>query len=279
MTIKVLCHVNHYFGPSLDFVGHSTMGQTERRRATVTTCLRALRELPDAEIDLRVCGIGGRAIVPLDIDHAHLADPTELVYESLYDMARRVDEYDYFINVEDDIVVPPATWLNVLDFDGCSLVNEILHPNRMEVDDTGFRYCVDLYGNPMWTHQTKKFRGRTLRVAVTPHSGILIMSRQKLRYALGEIDSTFRGIIFARRMESALAHFHAPFSLYRSFDDPEFHHVVHLDRWKHSPSVVHRANPYRSFHDMSIGAADFVPPVARTIYRSFKRLIARRGRA
>jgi hypothetical protein len=76
-------------------------------------------------------------------------------------------------------------------------------------------------------------------------------------------------------MESALAHFHSPFSLYRAYDDPEFHHVVHLDRWKHSPAVVHRANPYRAFHDVSLSARDFVPPAAAKMYRYAKRLVAR----
>lgn len=275
MTVKVLCHVNHYFGSSRGFVGGSTRGEDDQRRQTVSRCLTALRALPGAEVDLRVCGIGQNALVPLQVDYQHLDDPTQLVYESLYDMASHVDEYDYFVNVEDDVLVPQETWLNVLDFDKSSLVNEILHPNRMEVDDTGYRYCVDLYGNPDWTHQTRTFHGRTLRVAVTPHSGILIMSRDKLRYALDQIDCSFRGIIFAKGMESALAHFHGPFCLYRSFDDLEYHHVDHLDRWKHSPRIVHRANPYRSFHDRSISWRDFVPPVLGKAYRWAKRLYSR----
>jgi hypothetical protein len=259
MALKVLCHVNHFFGRSRDFVGGSTRGADEQRREIVGQCLAALRDLGDADVDLRVCGIGDNA----------------LVYESLYDMASQVEGYDYFINVEDDILLPGETWANLLEFDGGSLVNEILHPNRLEVDDTGFRYCVDLYGNPAWTHQTKTFKGRKLRVAVTPHSGILIMSRDKLRYALSEIDASFRGIIFAKGMESALAHFHSPFSLYRAYNDLEFHHVLHLDRWKHSPRVVYRANPYRDFHDISLTARDFVPPAAGKAYRYVKRLLRR----
>ena len=275
MALRVLCHVNHYFGQSGDFVGGSTTGEAGQRLHIVNACVFALSELPNADIDLRICGIGGSTLLALDMDYGHLEDPTELVYESLYDMASYVEDYDYFINIEDDILVPAKTWLNVLEFDQSCLVNEILHPNRMEVDDTGFRYCVDLYGNPSWTHQMKRFQGQTLRVAVTPHSGILIMSRDKLLYALSEIDRSFRGIVFARGMESALAHFHGPFSLYRASDDLEFHHVSHLDRWKHSPPVVHRANPYRSFHDVAPSIADFVPPAAGKMYRYFKRLVAR----
>jgi hypothetical protein len=275
MAPRVLCHVNHYFGRSVDFTGGSTKGKEALRRQVVGECLAAIRALPNAEVHVRVCGIRDNALLPLDADYAHLQDPTQLVYESLHHMASHVGDYDYFINVEDDILVPAATWLNVLEFDRSCMVNEILHPNRMEVDETGFRYCVDLYGNPMWTHQVKRFQGHTLRVAVTPHSGILIMSREKLRYALREIDQSFRGIVFAKGMESALAHFHGPFSLYRAYDDLEFHHVTHLDRWKHAPAVVYRANPYRTFHDVSLSIRDFVPPAAGKMYRYSKRLIAR----
>jgi hypothetical protein len=274
MTPRVLCHVNHYFGRRSAFVGGSTTGKQDERRETVIRCVAALRALPDADVDLRVCGVGDDALLPLDTRY-DLEDPTQLVYESLYHMASHVDEYDYFINVEDDVLVPPRTWLNVLEFDQESLVNEILHPNRMEVDETGFRYCVDLYGNPAWTHQKKTFRGRTIRVALTPHSGILVMSRAKLRYALSQIDRSFRGIVFAKGMESALAHFHAPFSLYRTYDDLEMHHVDHLDRWKHSPRVVHRDNPYRSFHDTSLSWRDLVPPAVGKAYRWAKRLNGR----
>jgi hypothetical protein len=267
--------VNHYFGRSQGFVGGSTRGDLELRRHIVETCVSALRGLPEAEVDLRVCGIGGHALTALDVDYGHLEDPTELVYESLYDMASRAEDYDYFIGIEDDILVPAATWLNVLDFDRSCLVNEILHPNRMEVDDTGFRYCVDLFGNPVWTHQRKMFRGKALGVALTPHSGLLIMSRDKLLYALSQIDISFRGIVFAKKMESALAHFHAPFLLYRTCDDLEFHHVLHLDRWKECPRVMFRANPYRSFHDTSVSRSDFIPPVVGKAYRYLKRLHAR----
>ena len=275
MALNVLCHLNHYFGQSRDFTGGSTKRDGDTRRRTVETCIAALRELPEANVELRVCGIGQNTLVPLDVDYRHLEDPTQLVYESLYDMATQLESYDYFINIEDDILVPATSWLNVLDFERSCLVNEILHPNRMEVDDTGYRYCVDLYGNPMWTHQTKSFRGHTLRVAVTPHSGLLIMSRDKLRYALNEIDTTFRGIVFARGMESAFAHFHGPFSLYRTYDDLDFHHVTHLDRWKLSPAVVYRANPYRAYHEVTPTLRDFVPPVAGKAYRYLKRLLAR----
>jgi hypothetical protein len=197
MTPRVLCHVNHYFGRRSAFVGGSTTGKQDERRETVIRCVAALRALPDAEVDLRVCGVGDDALLPLDTRY-DLEDPTQLVYESLYDMASHVDEYDYFINVEDDVSVPPETWLNVLEFDQESLVNEILHPNRMEVDETGFRYCVDLYGNPDVDPPEEDVPRHTIRVAVTPHSGILVMSRAKLRYALSEIDRSFRGIVLPR---------------------------------------------------------------------------------
>jgi hypothetical protein len=59
-------------------------------------------------------------------------------------------------------------------------------------------------------------------------------------------------------------------------DDLEFHHVDHFDRWKLSARVVHRANPYRDFHETWVRPRDFVPPVLGTLYRYVKRFIARR---
>ena len=138
--MRVLCYVNHYFGRAVGFEGlaqpRSTTGDDGHRRLIVAACLDALRALPGAEVN--VCGIAGNALETIDIDFSQaLSDPRMLPFESLAHMARRVDEYDYFINIEDDILVPPETFANVVAFDQESLVNEVLHPNRIEEDETG----------------------------------------------------------------------------------------------------------------------------------------------
>lgn len=228
--MRVLCYVNHYFGQPVGFEGRSTDGDREGRRAIVTACLDGLRALPG--IELNVCGIAGNALEPIDIDFPQIrADPKMLVYESLAHMARRADDYDYFINIEDDILLPPETFANVVEFDRTSFPNEILHPNRVEADETGRRSCVDLEAMPGWTYQRRTYGGRELRVARNPHSAVLILSRAKLKYALQHIDTGYRGRFLVYPMDSALAYYLSPFCLYRPYEDLEFHTVTHLDRW------------------------------------------------
>jgi hypothetical protein len=228
--VRVLCYVNHYFGQPVGFEGRSTDGNAAHRRAIVTACLDGLRSLPGVEVN--VCGIEGSALEKVDIDFPNVRDdPKMLVYESLAHMVGRVDEYDYFINIEDDILLPPETLANVFEFDRESLLNEILHPNRLELDELGHRFCVDIAAVPGWTHQRRSYQGRELRVALNPHSAVLILSRDKLKYALQYLDVGYRGRFLRYEMDSALAYYLSPFALYRPYDDLEFHTVAHLDRW------------------------------------------------
>ena len=223
---RVLCHVNHFFGPSPGFVGRSTSQDPEGRRRVVQRCLASLRAaIPQA--DIRVCGVPGRALLPLD-EEFRLEDPRLLVYESLNRMAERLGDYDWFVNLEDDIELRPEAWRNALAFEEGSLPNECLLPNRMEPRGTG-EQCVDVQAIPGWTQHERQFRGRTFRVAVNPHSAILMLSREKLAFALRHVDRSFRGHVIGGPMASAFAHFHRPLALYRSFDDPGFHSVLHLD--------------------------------------------------
>ena len=259
--MRVLCYVNHYFGDPVGFDGRSTDTTNASRRSVVTACIDGLRALPGAEV--QVCGIEGRAIERIDIDFPAIRDaPRLLIYERLAHMAARLDEFDYFINVEDDVLVPPETFANVIEFDRGSLPNEILHPNRVEEDDAGRRFCVDLAAVPGWTYQRRTYQRRELRVARNPHSAILILSRDKFRYALQHIDLTYRGRFLRYEMDSALAYFHSPMSLYRPYEDLEFHTVTHLDRWAGStaprpaPVVPRQASPR-----WTTIARQIVPPI------------------
>ena len=68
-------------------------------------------------------------------------------------------------------------------------------------------------------------------MALNPHSGVLILSRDKLRYALRYVDVSFRGPYLSSPTESALAYYLSPFSLFRPYEDLGFHTVTHLDRY------------------------------------------------
>lgn len=241
--MKVLAYVNHYYGPSLDFVGKSQTSPPRVRGGCLVETIQALRALGAR---VQVCGIAHHALMLLD-EKFSPADPRLLVYESLARMASHVDEYDYFVNVEDDIAIPLATFERVLAFDR-SLVfapGEILHPNRLEKREGGERVCVDLEVEPLapvWNLDapTLDFAGHRFRPALNPHSGLLIFSQAKLRRAMKLVDPAFRGHVTGELMPSAFAHWHRPFTLYRSFDDVAFHAVEHLDNWERRQ--VHRTH-------------------------------------
>jgi hypothetical protein len=114
---------------------------------------------------------------------------------------------------------------------------------------------------PGWTYQRRTYRGRELRIARNPHSALLILSRDKLRYALRHIDVAYRGRFLVWEMDSAFAYYHSPFCLYRSYGDLAFHTVAHLDRWSPPP-------PRRSVLRESL--RPFVPPIVLTLRRRMR---------
>ncbi len=238
--MRILCYVNHYYGEPIAFSGRSTDSDAEGRHRAVSACLEGLRRIEGAEV--QVCGISGRSLEPVDIDFPGLrSTPSLLVYESLAHMAGRIHEgFDYFINIEDDILLPAETLANTVEFDRESLPNEVFLPNRLEYDEAGQPYCLDWRAMPGWTNQRRRFRGREIRVAHNPHSGVLILSPGKFRYALRHLDAGHRGRSIGAEMASAYAYYHSPFCLYRSYDDLSFHNVFHLDQWAgpRSPSVA-----------------------------------------
>jgi hypothetical protein len=283
--MKILCYINHFFGQNPHFLGKSSYPpgtdaaeiarKANLRRGYVEQAIEQARKLGD--VDVKVCGIEGYSLVPLDITFNEISDkPLWLVYESLNHMRRFVEQYDYFVNLEDDIFIPQDTFEHIVAFDKTALVNEIFLPNRLERSQAGDQYCVDTMAIPGWTQQRKKFDGKDLRVALNAHSGLVILSTEKFRYAMPFLDSSFRKSLLHNELDSAFAYFHSPFALYRS-EDMEFHYVIHLDKWFYSPGELMHENPWK-YRWRTLKAIDFVPPI---IVRGFsfllKKIIAPSG--
>ncbi len=223
----------HYFGSQSAFVGKSTQSPLEQRQAIVRQTLDQLGKIPNCTV--LTCGISGQSAVDLDWLF-QCTDPRLLVYELIYALEARLDQYDYFMIVEDDIHVPLATIDNILSFDKHSALTECLHPNRLEIDEHG-KKCVDLQAMPGWTDDTLVFQNRTFQTAINPHSAFMMLSGKKLSHAFSQIDKNFKGIVVGGYMASAFAHIHHPFKLFRCREDLEFHHVVHLDHWLNPEQV------------------------------------------
>jgi len=227
--LKVLAVVNHYYGEGNEFGGKSTYQNEEVRKEIIQKVISSLSEIP--RTDIKVCGIKKNSLFEIDQDFSHLENPSFLIYETIEWMFSQIDKYDYFINIEDDILLDRETFERILEFDRKNLVNECFHPNRMEYKD-GREYCVDLKAMPGWTQMSKKYANYDLRVALNPHSGISVLSKDKILYAKKYVDFKKRDKIIGHYMASAYANLHSPFMMFRPFPNLSSHKVIHLDNWE-----------------------------------------------
>jgi hypothetical protein len=96
-NVRILCHFNHYFGPSLDFVGKSTTGASEHRLEVVHAAISSIRALP-FDVDIRVCGFKDYSLLPVDIDLSSTGNPLHIDYTSIERMFEAT-------------ITPSSTWM------------------------------------------------------------------------------------------------------------------------------------------------------------------------
>jgi hypothetical protein len=232
-SAKILCYINHYFGPS-NFVGKSTSGCSEKRSEVVYAAFSRIKAMP-FQMDIRICGFKDSSLLPIDLDVSYIGDPRKIVYASIERMFEETNEYDYFLNIEDDILIRSGTLTTMMSFADSFELNEIYLPNRMEFKGDGTSYCVDLLALPGWQGSRRRFQGVDLDIAINPHSAMFFLNREQMRYATDRVNLQRRDVIIGELMASALANVHAHFSLWRAKSDLLAHHVVHLDKWLKSP--------------------------------------------
>jgi hypothetical protein len=274
LQLRVLCCVPHYFA---ERTGNANLGQWKsvsqqpeiRRRYVEQTIssLRNLSSLPEvATVDVRVCGIRDKALVSLDVEFDE-PEPLFLVFDTLDWMLERRRDYDYYLLVEDDILVPAEVLSKAIAFDQVSMVNEVFHPSRIEVDnDIADNTDLRTYGH--WTTQRKLFCGRELVVNANPHSAVFVLSARKFNYCADHADLSLRGRFRIGEfrggmMASAFANFLSPVSLYRVYNDLSVHYVVHQDKFE----------PYlpRTYDKLSRIAHSVLPPLLIDAIKRLKR--------
>lgn len=226
---KILCYLNHYYNNNGVFDGKSANTGASERKEIVQRALDALNDIENCSV--KVCGIEGNSLVDLDITFNSLEDSRMLIFESILEMSKHIGEYDYFINIEDDILITKSVLENIYEFDEVSTLSEILLPNRLE-RNKGNLYCIDTQVFPGWINTEKIFKNKLIKVAINPHSGLLIFSKEKFQYSIKNTNgSKLKTVCGGGKMAAAFAYFHKPFSLYRSKDDLNFHSVFHMDKW------------------------------------------------
>lgn len=243
--MRCLCLFIHYFNPSGPFGGKSKHQDSELRRRTVERSLFSLRAL--CGLDVRVCGHGGNSLVPLDFDLADRThNPQFLVFEALHLLQELRHEYDQFLVVEDDLLVPADLFHNVeffnAQFGEASAYRWILHPNRIEFRHGVAPFCIDLAVVRRRVGEPLRFNGRIVQEHENPHSGLLLVNLDQLEIIRKEVDPRFRGSVIGGPMASAFAHYHKPFRLFRFIDGLDRHTIQHLDPmdWQ-APTLAERA--------------------------------------
>lgn len=228
---KVLAIVNHYYSDKniSEFPGKSATQDEIIRKSIVEKVIKELKTIPN--VDVKICGIKGHSLFEIDKDYSHIENPAFLVYSSIEWMFSQIDDYDYFINIEDDILLTRDTFREIIEFDKENLINKCYHPNRMEYEG-GVEYCTDFKARSGWENISMMYKGKEVKVAKNPHSGLAILSKPKMLYACDKVDLKRRDIIIGYYMASAFANVNSPFFLYRSFPDLSRHKVVHLDNWE-----------------------------------------------
>ena len=180
---KILCHVNHFFGKASALVGKSTVSAPEHRHQVVETALAGIRALP-FDMTVRVCGFPEHALVPVNLDLSEIGEPRHIVYASIERMFEALDDYDFFLNIEDDVLVSDQVIEACIAFNSSSTLNEMYLPNRMERRADGSLYCVDLLAMPGWNEAfCRTYQDTILGVATNPHSALSFLSRDQMKYA------------------------------------------------------------------------------------------------
>ena len=138
--MKILCLLVHYYNPNGQFIGKSSQQKEDVRRSVVKRCCDSLKSIRG--LDLNVLGVDTKNLVNIDIQYSKDLDPRLMIYEALNRLSDFVGEYDYVMAIEDDILVNNEIFLNISNFDEINAVNEILMPNRLEINGSHL-YCID----------------------------------------------------------------------------------------------------------------------------------------
>jgi hypothetical protein len=154
-----------------------------------------------------------------------------ILWKAFADTRNRLDHYDYFLFLEDDLLIPRMVVRRMMAAAKDLGPREILFPNRIEFI-RGLPFTVDLIFLPEWTGYSRVWRGRVWHEAKHPHSGLLFMSRKQLAHAFETVDFTKPEIVsVGYYMGSAFQKAHRDFRLLRERSIIPTHFVIHQDRW------------------------------------------------
>jgi len=123
---------------------------------------------------------GAELIVGLPSDHPH-----SLTFAHRELFAARLEDYDLFVYLEDDLLLSPENLEAFLEVNAALAEDEIAGFLRYETDDGGTRRLVDAHEPFGWVadsvHEVGPYRFAAFS---NPHSGCYALSRRQLRKAI-----------------------------------------------------------------------------------------------
>jgi hypothetical protein len=142
----------------------------------------------------------------------------------------QIENYDYFLFSEDDLLIPSNLLGTLIDIDKSLNTDEIIIPNRIEIINE-IEFCVDMIAIPGWESNKKIHKGLKMRQPRNIHSGFLLLSREKFSKAYKSRLHLEPTIIIGDFMASALANLSLTFRVYRGLPTFSALGVYHLDYW------------------------------------------------
>jgi len=193
--------------------------------ATLNYCLSSL----EMESKVLVFGIGNQYLktpsVKLDLEN-----PKYIPWKALEEIKKQIEDFDYLLFLEDDIVISPKLILELLALDRELDENETVIPNRIEIQN-GIPFCVDMIAMPGWNPEIISVKGKVLAIPRNMHSGFMFLSKEKFIRAFSLRKYVEPTIIIGDYMESALANIHSSLKVYRSIPTASTLTVFHQDSW------------------------------------------------
>ena len=232
--MKILVYIAHFFDVNGQFVGKSKTQDPFIRKNNLLKCISAYENL-NHEVDIKICGIGTKNLIPIDIDFENnLIDPRLLIYEIL-SIIHKIDNYDFIIVSEDDILINSNSIDRIIDFSKKHPINFVYHPHRIEYQKNKI-VSIDIALLPGKTGKYLVYDSKKLAEYMNPHAGFLMLSKEQINYASKNININLRDKIFGGFMASAFYNYLKPFVLYRDLKLPFKNYNIHLDTILFQPS-------------------------------------------
>jgi hypothetical protein len=233
--IRILVAVPHYFDKlsihENGYGSYESLNYKFRTEMIQNTFASLINSLSSLEMDSKVLvfGIDNQYLTTPSVK-VDIENPKFLPWKALEEMYVHIEDFDYFLFLEDDIVVSPKLILELLALDSELDENETVVPNRIELHN-GIPFCVDMIVMPGWSPEIISVKGKVLAMPCNVHSGVMFLSRRKFKRAFSSRKFIEPTIIIGDYMASALANIHSSLKVYRSIPTSSTLTVFHQDSW------------------------------------------------